>query len=328
MMEITCNSCGKQYRIDETKLKKQVTSLKCKVCENAITVTKPVSEPSAEPAVPSPPPEPPAAPTPPSAAPTPTPADDAAAPEPAAAPAAKAKKGLGLTFKVVAIMLVVSLVPFGVFVGLTFQDTRARILRDSEVIMEETARGLGRQVDEWLDKNLRALKAAANMPGIQSMNMRTQETILKAVQEAYPYMYLVFTTDTQGMNIARSDGKSLRDYSDRAYYQGIAEGKDITWQTLIGKTSKKPALVLAVPIRQGDRFVGRHGGGHDHRRHLQIRGGMAAGGDGVCLSRGRNRKSGCPPDSAVRDDPEEFERPPPDQPLQAEPEIRAGVLHR
>jgi methyl-accepting chemotaxis protein len=69
-------------------------------------------------------------------------------------------------------------------------------------------------------------------------------------------MYLVFTTDRYGQNIARSDGKPLKDYSDRQYYQNIMSGKSLTWQTLIGKTSKKPALVLAIPIKRNGRLVG------------------------------------------------------------------------
>lgn len=248
MMEITCGNCGKQYRIDDTKLRKQVSKLKCKVCESAITVVKPGEAPP-----PQPPPEPPFEPTP---EPPSAPPERATASTPALSTGGKKKVHFGLTFKIVAIMLLVSLVPFGIFLGLTFQDIRDRIQRDSETIMGETAQGLGQQVDEWLDKNIRALTAAANIPGIQSMNASMQEPILKAVQDAYPYMYLVFTLDIQGMNVARNDGKALRDYSDRDYYQTIADGKDISWQTLIGKTSKKPALVIAVPIKQGDRLVG------------------------------------------------------------------------
>jgi methyl-accepting chemotaxis protein len=58
------------------------------------------------------------------------------------------------------------------------------------------------------------------------------------------------------MNVARSDGKPLKDYSDRQYYMDVINGKNLTWQNLIGKTSKKPALVLAVPIKSGDQIVG------------------------------------------------------------------------
>jgi methyl-accepting chemotaxis protein len=59
-----------------------------------------------------------------------------------------------------------------------------------------------------------------------------------------------------GRNVARSDDVPLKDYSDRQYYKDIIKGKKLAWQTLIGKTSKKPALVLAVPIMSGDQLVG------------------------------------------------------------------------
>jgi methyl-accepting chemotaxis protein len=58
------------------------------------------------------------------------------------------------------------------------------------------------------------------------------------------------------MNLARNDGRPLTDYSDRQYYKDITAGKKLSWQTLIGKTSRKPALVLAVPIKSGDYVIG------------------------------------------------------------------------
>jgi len=112
-------------------------------------------------------------------------------------------------------------------------------------------------VDEWIDKNVRVLKAAARLPEIVSMNRSLQEPALKAIQKEYPWMYLVFTVDLNGLNTARNDGKPLKNYSDRQYYKDVAiKGKALTWQTLIGKTSKKPALVLAVPIISGGRTIG------------------------------------------------------------------------
>jgi methyl-accepting chemotaxis protein len=69
-------------------------------------------------------------------------------------------------------------------------------------------------------------------------------------------MYLVFTVALDGKNVARSDDVPLKDYSDRQYYKDIIKGKKLSWQTLIGKTSKKPALVLSVPIYQQDNLVG------------------------------------------------------------------------
>jgi methyl-accepting chemotaxis protein len=69
-------------------------------------------------------------------------------------------------------------------------------------------------------------------------------------------MYLIFTLGRDGMNVARNDGEALKNYADRRYFKNIMAGKRLSWQTLIGETSQKPALVLAVPIKSGNRLVG------------------------------------------------------------------------
>ena len=243
-MKITCGKCEKEYNIDESKLRKEKTGLICKACGDTIWVTKPGYSAPAEPA----PSEPaPAAPAEPASEP----------PKPAAALSVETQKvRFGLLHKVILAMLIVSIVPFGIFLGMTFKETRERIRSDSELLMAQTADGLGRHVDEWIDKNVRMLKMAAQLDSMISMNPGAQTKILKSIRAEYPFMYLVFTLDANGLNIARSDGKGLKNYSDRQYYKGVAQGKALAWQTLIGKTSKKPALVLAVPIKRNGQTVG------------------------------------------------------------------------
>jgi methyl-accepting chemotaxis protein len=251
MMDVVCNNCGKQYKVDLNKIKGPAARLKCKACDHIMTITKPPGGGSAGAAAPPRP----AAPAP--AAPTPAgPAPRAAGVSQPAVPSATTKVRFGLVGKVISIMLIVGLVPFGVFWGLAAKETARQIRIDNEQLLEETAHGLSNQVDEWLDKNVRLLRLAARLPQIRSMNRAEQEKALTAIQEEYPYMYLVFTTDIKGINVARSDGKPLKDYSDRQYVKDIVSGKALTWQTLIGKTSKKPALVMAVPIMSGETLVG------------------------------------------------------------------------
>jgi methyl-accepting chemotaxis protein len=153
-------------------------------------------------------------------------------------------------------MLIVSLLPFAIFWGITLRETNQRIRIETEKLLAQTAKGLGEQVDAWINNNVSVLRTAANLSEIASMSREQQEPILKAIQKEYPWMYLVFTLGADGMNVARNDGKSLKDYSDRQYYKDVIAGKKLSWQTLIGKTSKKPALVLAVPVTEGDRLVG------------------------------------------------------------------------
>ncbi len=156
----------------------------------------------------------------------------------------------GMVTKTTLAMLLVGLVPLAVFGGLTLDRQATRIRSEAERSMQASAERISAQVDEWFDKNVRALRAAANLAAVQSMQGEQQTQVLTAIQQAYPWMYLVFTVAPDGRNVARSDGKPLTDYSDRQYYKDVVRGgKDLSWETLIGRTSKKPALVVAVPVK-------------------------------------------------------------------------------
>ena len=271
MMEISCDTCGKKYRVDETKMKGEMARVKCKACNNLMVVTKPrpevITEPPPapeifEPSIPADFPEPPV--TPPQA--VPRSVVERAAPSVEEKPAAVKEDSsaflsgqkirFGLFGKIIIVMLIVSLLPFAIFWGITLRETNQRVRTETEKLMAQTAKGLGEQVDAWIDNNVAVLRTAASLAEINSMNREEQEPVLKAIRQEYPWMYLVFTVGLDGMNVARDDGNALRDYSDRQYYKDIIDGKKLSWQTLIGKTSKKPALVLAVPIKKGDRLVG------------------------------------------------------------------------
>ncbi len=271
MMEISCDACGKKYRVDETKMKGEMARVKCKACSNLMVVTKPrpevIAEPPKapeifEPSMPADFPEPSVAPPQPvprsvveRAAP-PVEEKPSAAEEDSSAFLSGQKIRFGLFGKIIIVMLIVSLLPFAIFWGITLRETNQRVRTETEKLMAQTAKGLGEQVDAWIDNNVSVLRTAANLAEINSMNREEQEPVLKAIQKEYPWMYLVFTVGPDGMNVARNDGNALRDYSDRQYYKDVIAGKKLSWQTLIGKTSKKPALVLAVPIKNGENLVG------------------------------------------------------------------------
>jgi methyl-accepting chemotaxis protein len=104
----------------------------------------------------------------------------------------------------------------------------------------------------WLDFNTKALQNMVSLPDIVSMNSDEQKIILKAMAATYPHMYLVSTTDLKGINVARNDDASLTDYSDRDWFKQAVAGKPLTFQSLIGKTSGKPALVASIPIKDAN----------------------------------------------------------------------------
>lgn len=273
-MVVICEECGLKYQIDPTKIKGDKARFNCKGCSTSIVVDKRDAEveedlSALEEALLAD-----------SSSDTDTTigsedrniGDDADSPFsddsideiPTIAttetiiPVQKLEKrsGLGLTAKVIMLMLVVSLLPGAAYFALSFKQMSDQITTESNKTGTTVTRMLASEVDEWIDKNVRALNAIANTPNIKSMNQMDQEIMLKAVQSEYPWMYLVFTTDERGLNIARSDGKALTDYSSRQYVKDTVAGADIAWQNLIGKTSKQPALVIAVPIKRGDIIIG------------------------------------------------------------------------
>ena len=254
-MIVICEECGKKYRVNPDRMKGNEATFKCRGCQHSILVTKPFTDQSDE-APAQPPPQTnqaalgqtiqfPA-----------QKSEAEASPPPKPARAKKKGRRTSLVAKVVSLMLIVSLVPLATFWLISFKKTSDRIRQDTEALTGQITEGLATHVDEWIDKNVRSLTALAQMEGIQSMDPQKQTPLLEAVAKAYPWVYLVFTTDTKGINQARSDGKPLKDYSDRQYYKDVMAGKDLTWQTLIGKTSKRPAIVLAIPIKRDGQIVG------------------------------------------------------------------------
>jgi methyl-accepting chemotaxis protein len=163
----------------------------------------------------------------------------------------------GLGARTTVAMLAVGLLPLALFGGISLKEQRDRVRSDAERSMRTSAEEISGDVEEWIDKNVRALQCAANLPAVASMKRESQSDVLAAVKQAYPWMYLVFTIAPDGQNVARSDENPLVDYSDRQYYKDVmSSGKELSWETLIGKTSKRPALVIAVPIRANGRVVG------------------------------------------------------------------------
>jgi len=239
MIEVTCDKCGKIYRVNENKIKGDKARLKCNSCANIITVSKQKSEAFSEEFIDSY-------------------KDVDVTPEDKEVSQGFAEKKvyLSLFIKIIIVMLLVSLIPMAIFWGITYKENSIRVRNDTQLIMSLTAQNLENQVNSWIDNNIWVLKSAAKLPSVISMDRQHQDPVLKQIQKKHPYIYLAFTIGLDGNNVARSDDVPLKYYGDRQYYKDIINGKKLSWQTLIGKTSKKPALVLAVPIMSEDKLVG------------------------------------------------------------------------
>jgi methyl-accepting chemotaxis protein len=115
------------------------------------------------------------------------------------------------------------------------------ILKTSKLIVSE--------VDNWMDKNLRSSKMITKIAGIKEMDPARQVPILIAAMETLEWASVLFIADVKGDAIARSDGKTLRNYSGREYVKQILAGEEVGQQVLIGKAKPIPLQCFAVPIK-------------------------------------------------------------------------------
>jgi GAF domain-containing protein/HAMP domain-containing protein len=155
-----------------------------------------------------------------------------------------------LQSRITALVLIVTIpLLVGMIVFLTVQ-ARRELMNAANQTLSAANSSVSETTRLWLEYNTNALKTLVSSPDIATMNSLWQKPMLKEMTASYPYMYLVSTTDVNGINQARSDDQPPNNYSDRFWFQNALSGAPVTYETLIGKTNNKPALVVSMPIRE------------------------------------------------------------------------------
>jgi PAS domain S-box-containing protein len=121
------------------------------------------------------------------------------------------------------------------------QHSRAQLLN--------TSRLLSVSVSQWLDAHIRTFQYFISQEELTGMDPDHQRPLLKKMAAAYPSMYLISTTNLNGVNVARSDDIKPIDYRDRMWFQQARKGVPVTFESVISKTINRPGLVVSMPIR-------------------------------------------------------------------------------
>lgn len=159
------------------------------------------------------------------------------------------EKTSSLVGRMIGVVLIVSL-PLIAAMGLFLTNqARNQLEQDAVASLAASNRAALESVEVWLSFNVRALKNLTQDDNLIRMNPSEQEPVLRTFVSNYPYIYLASTTNLHGINVARSDGGIITDYSDRSWFKQVASGQPISYQVVVGRTSGIPALVVAIPIR-------------------------------------------------------------------------------
>jgi PAS domain S-box-containing protein len=163
----------------------------------------------------------------------------------------------GLKARLIVLVLAIA-VPLLVTAAISISNRALRIVeQDSYGQLVNTHHLLTTSVSLWLDTHSKAFQYFVSQPDITGMIAGRQKQLLNKMAAAYPYLYLVSTTDLRGMNVARSDEMQRIDYSDRFWFQQAKIGTPVTFESVISKTIDKPGLVVSMPIKNdAGRIVG------------------------------------------------------------------------
>jgi GAF domain-containing protein/HAMP domain-containing protein len=156
----------------------------------------------------------------------------------------------GIQTRLTALLLAVALPLFIGLIVVVLSRADAVIQVKSDEQLATANRSVAANTTTWLNLNVAALNNLVEQPQIMDMDAVQQKPILEAMAASYPQMYLVSTTDPQGINVARNDAGKLTDYSDRLWYKEAIGGASLTLQSLIGRTTGRPALVASAPIQR------------------------------------------------------------------------------
>ncbi|MES2296758.1 MAG: cache domain-containing protein [Pseudomonadota bacterium] len=156
---------------------------------------------------------------------------------------------LNIFHKLLLTLLAVSLLPLAVLWGVGSSAARREAGNAVAQAMVMSLERIATGIAAWDEANARTLQQNALLEDIVGMRPERQVPVLKAIAETHPWSFVAFTIAPDGNNVSRSDGKPLIAFGERSYFQAAMAGEAAARQVVLSKTSGKPALTLATPIR-------------------------------------------------------------------------------
>lgn len=159
--------------------------------------------------------------------------------------------------KIVSLMLILMLLPLIISIIYISHTTYDQIYNDVTIQQMDRATYLNMQIQTQLNEMQQLTDLLATSSMIKSMDFDKMHEFLQATLHQYPIIDGIFVIREDGMQVYHSDGKEhLGDRSDREYFQKGMQGKSGFTDILISKTTGKPIIIYATPIKNGNKIIG------------------------------------------------------------------------
>ena len=155
----------------------------------------------------------------------------------------------GIQGKLFAAFLAVSLIPLLVVWLLDRSQAESLASSAAENSLQQTSDVIVNNIDDWTDLNVKVLQLTGGQQAVRSGNVAETKALLIGIQGQLPWVNFAHVMSLNGQDTARSDELAAVNYGDRQYFKDAVAKSTLTSDVVISKTSKKPTLALAVPVK-------------------------------------------------------------------------------
>ncbi|MBN1487997.1 MAG: HAMP domain-containing protein, partial [Anaerolineae bacterium] len=160
-----------------------------------------------------------------------------------------------LRSKLLLICLGLSLTPIIVIGLLSFVQSRAMLRERIEDEFSITADLQVAAITQWLDERKDDVVTLAETPDVQSMDQDKIMAVLKQRFDQWGIYQNIFILTPDGNRVFDTAG-STSNLFDRDYFQQAMQGRVVASDILISRTSDRPIIVFAAPVRANGEVVG------------------------------------------------------------------------
>jgi len=155
--------------------------------------------------------------------------------------------------KITSLFILIVIVTVSIL-GITSATAEKKLIQEQlDYTTKQFSSSLASKMNDFLEAKVNVVEGISGLHAIKSMDAANGQDTLSVFQKQYPEFALVFLLDLNGDQIVRSDMAASTNLSSRQYFKDvISKDKTVISDVLISSTTKKPAVVIAVPVHDAN----------------------------------------------------------------------------
>lgn len=130
--------------------------------------------------------------------------------------------------------------------------TQQALEENANLRLEQAAQSSASVLEQWFLLNKGVLHSLSNQSTLMHYREEEQIPVFETIQESYPYISSITTTNVLGEPIFQSDDQHTSNYRHTLWFQNALRGKSPSTQAQINPLTGEPELVIAMPIRNSE----------------------------------------------------------------------------